>query len=239
MTSPSPQSMGNTAEQAAPDTAQQVRRLQKPHTDLGRYVSRTVQLLQKRALAHGGDSWSSATLARLRRAVQHSVGADPLVWEFLFEGMPDRYFGTGDDPSRSERAVHAAATLYAVHQQSKDRPMHVDGEGFGTAIRRLANPQDAAELSMPVLRRFNALATADNLDEQLHHARGLVQLMRRESIGFDYGTFAEDLAALQNAERADGVRIRWARQFHRSIRPAFADGDGTDSDIDAAEHQPT
>lgn len=106
--------------------------------------------------------------------------------------------------------------------------MHVDGEGFGTAIRRLANPQDAAELAMPVLRRFNALATADNLDEQLHHARGLVQLMRRESIGFDYGTFAEDLARLQDPAHADAVRLRWARQFHRSIRPA-ARADKTES----------
>lgn len=238
MTSSSPRSMGAAAAPTNPDTVHEVRRRQTPRTGLGQHVSRKVHTLQKRALAHGGDSWSSTTMARLRRAVQQPVGADPAVWEFLFEGLPERCFGKGDAPSADERAVHAAATLFAVHQQSKDRPMHVDGEGFGTAIRRLADPQDAAELSMPVLRRFNALATADNLDEQLHHARGLVQLMRRESIGFDYGAFAEDLARLQDPAKADDVRLRWARQFHRSVRPAPADGENTGGSAAATTQQP-
>ena len=56
---------------------------------------------------------------------------------------------------------------------------------------------------------------AEQWDELLHHARGLVQLLRVERQGFDYGIFADDLVRIQIPERRDDVRLRWGRAFYR------------------------
>lgn len=195
-------------------TENAIRGGQGSRTEVGRYVGGRVARLQARMLA-GGDGPTRAALAKLRRGVGQPIAADPELWGVVFDGFPSAWLGRDDLPSRSEEATFAAMTLFAVHQQSKSEPMHVPGRGLGDAVRRLASPENAEELSRPVLRRFNALATADSFEEVLHHARGLVQQLRAESIGLDYGILAEDLAALQDPRKADSVRLRWARAFHR------------------------
>ena len=67
-----------------------------------------------------------------------------------------------------------------------------------------------------MLRRFNALATADSMPEVSHHLRGMIQLLRREGIPLDYPQLAEDLYQYQFVDGAPNVRLRWGRDLYAS-----------------------
>lgn len=175
------------------------------------YVTMKVNALQSRYCSD--DSAAAASLARLRRAVTSSPGADSNVWGEIFEGMPPTLLGRGDTPSRQEVAAHTAITLFAVHQQSKRVPMHQRGIGFGAAVQRLASLDHGSENA--VMRRFQAIGTASDLNETAHHARSLITQFRAASVALDYGILAEDLSDLQLPSRADRVRLRWGREYYR------------------------
>lgn len=178
------------------------------------YVATKVSVLQARYCRD--DSTAAASLARLRRAVTAAPGADSAVWEETFEGLPGGLIGRNDTPSRHEVAAHAAITLFAVHQQSKRDPMHTTGIGFGQAVQRLAAAGRNGDSA--VLRRFQALSTATDFAETTYHARSLITQFRTANVQLDYGRFAEDLADLQLPSRADGVRLRWGREYYRPDR---------------------
>ncbi|NTW42086.1 MAG: type I-E CRISPR-associated protein Cse2/CasB, partial [Cellulomonadaceae bacterium] len=112
-----------------------------------------------------------------------------------------------------ERAIATALGLYALHQQSQSAPMHLHGVGFGEAVGRIRF-RDGDEVR-GVTRRFQSLGTAQTWEELVHHARGLVQLLRDRQQGFDYGRFADDLVQFQQPARQDQVRLRWGRAFYR------------------------
>ena len=121
--------------------------------------------------------------------------------------------------------MSGALTLYALHQQGAQRPMHTDGQRLGMAIRRLAG-NDADRLKA-VQRRFNAFATARSMPECLHHLRGLIQLLRSEDIPLDYVELAGDLYEFQTPDGAARVRLRWGQDFYRNT---FRDEQGKDDD---------
>ncbi len=176
---------------------------------VGSFVDQRVSSLQERIRA--GDSSAVAMMARLRHAAGKPVGSVPDVWPITLAAELVRP-GDGDEPTHAEVAVHIALTLYAVHQQSRSDRMHRRGVGFGRALRAL-RPVDAE--TDPIRRRFQAVGTADSLDELVHHARGLVQLLRVAGQPLDYGLLADQLHAWQ---RGDEVRVRlvWARDFYRT-----------------------
>jgi len=188
-----------------------------PRTELGKFVSRRTGDLQRDYLRD--KSSARGALAQLRRTVGHPVGSDPVAWAIVFDGFPEALVGRTDEPSRAERAAYAALGLFAVHMQSATREVHRPGVGLGVAVRQLASPSDGADRDKPVMRRFQALGTADVFEEALHHARGLIQQFRhppegRPPIALDYGLLAEDLADLQNPARRDAARLRWARDLY-------------------------
>lgn len=180
------------------------------------YVTMKVSALQSRYC--NDDSAAAASLARLRRAVTTAPGADSNVWGEIFEGMPPALLGRGDEPSRHEVAAHTAITLFAIHQQSKRVPMHQRGVGFGAAVQRLASLGHGSENA--VMRRFQAIGTASDLNETTHHARSLITQFRSAGVALDYGILAEDLSDLQLPSRADRVRLRWGRQYYRIDKTA-------------------
>lgn len=180
------------------------------------YVSRRVAWLQEHYLK--GDSTARAHLASLRGGITHPIGSDPRSWQVVFDGFPYGLEGHDDAPHPAETATYAALTLFAVHMQSSDKPMHVPGVGIGTAIRKAAGRPDAEGNESPIIKRFYALGTAVSFEESTHHARGLVQQLRAEKIGFDYGQFAADLYQLQFPYTEDRVRLRWARDLYRFTR---------------------
>ena len=148
------------------------------------------------------DNQRRAELAKLRRGVGRKPGDLPELWGSFLRGMPEDFQGRCG-PSRAEWAVYLALTLYAVHQQGNDRPMNRPGNTLGRAVRQLAERntpagQDWTEVS--VLRRFNALATAEEITEISHHLRGMIQLLSAAKDGgipLDYPQLAADLYELQ------------------------------------------
>ena len=163
------------------------------------------------------DNQRRAELAKLRRGIGHAPGDLPELWgSFLLE-MPESFQGRSA-PSAAEWAVYLALTLYAMHQQGNDRLMHCPGNTLGRAVRQLAERNSAGQdwPAASVLRRFNALATADSMPEVSHHLRGMIQLLRREGIPLDYPQLAEDLYQYQFVDGAPNVRLRWGRDLYAS-----------------------
>mgnify|MGYP002767915407 FL=1 len=158
-----------------------------------------------------------AELAELRRGVGHQPGDLPALWGSFLEQIPEPLRGS-DGPSAAEWAVYTALTLFALHQQGEAGvSMNQPGRTLGGAVRQLAVSsvapgQDWTESS--VLRRFNALATADSMPEVSHHLRGMIQLLRREGIPLDYPQLAVDLYQYQFVDGAPNVRLRWGRDLY-------------------------
>jgi CRISPR system Cascade subunit CasB len=174
---------------------------------------------------------SMAVLARLRRGVGKPPGS---VADILGFTLANEFVGRDatDEPTKAETAAHIAMTLYAVHQQSQAGSMHKRGQGLGRAIRRL-HPDEPGSPPPPVVRRFQALVTAETLEELVHHARGMVQLLRAgKPTGFplDYGQLADQLLRWQSSDGPARVRMVWARDFYRTRRPAAAADPDTPTD---------
>ena len=179
-----------------------------------------------------GASSAAASLARLRRAVGTEPGSDPSIWQETLEGLPIQFVGGDLTVSAEERAVYAALTLFALHQQSKGEGMHRYGISFGAAASKLAFATSgvAGERNPAVLRRFQALGTATSLAESVVHARGLVGQFRSAGVPLDYGRFAVDLARLQDPRSSDGVRLEWGRAYY--FKPAEPNTADTQPDND-------
>jgi CRISPR system Cascade subunit CasB len=108
-------------------------------------------------------------------------------------------------------AEHLALTLFAIHQQSKAKPMHRVGDGLGTAVLALRN--DSSSSPEAVDRRFAAAATATSLAEIGMHLRGLISQLRRIDQPLDYTLLMRDLAGWQDPDRRARTRRRWGGQY--------------------------
>ncbi len=98
-----------------------------------------------------------ALRAQLRGALSREAGAVPELWDLTLDDRPGCL---GDEPTRGEKAVHGALTLWALHQGSNTRPMHDTSErprSFASAIRVVAQGQsgDKCAEETPIYRRLN------------------------------------------------------------------------------------
>lgn len=171
-----------------------------------------------RGYLHDG-SQATAVLARLRHNISKPVGLDPTILAWTIADLPrasrtptDR---NGDQPTDEELAAHTAMTLFALHQQSNhEDSAHRLGISLGRACAflrmRTVNVKG-------VERRFAAIQTSDDWNETVRHARGLIQLLKAAHQPFDYARFAEDLVTLRDPDQANGVRLRWGRDFVRAV----------------------
>lgn len=212
-----------TEEQPA---AQKPRRWTRQRKALGDDVARTVGRLQAHFLAERPDA--VAALARLRRGIGRAPGFDYTLEKYL--SVPDKLLGDlpKDDTkaTETEYAKHAAVTFYALHQQSRREPMHVDSRGLGSAIAELTRASSSPD---GVRRRFAALGTAATFDEALYHLRSLIVMLRDQRIPLDYGLLADDLKTLRSPSGHATMQATWGREFFRS-KPS-----STDEDTDTTE----
>lgn len=152
-----------------------------------------------------GESPPGADLAALRRGLGKDPGAVPEMWRYYTTLNPA---GTWTPQLAAE---HLALTLFAVHQQSKQDPMHRDGVvfAFGSAVRALHKKfsPDAVD------RRFAAAATATSPNELGMHLRGLVSQLHDIGQPLDYTLLLADLVAWHNPARIPAVRRRWGSQY--------------------------
>lgn len=168
-------------------------------TRIRHYWQRHVDDDGKPTVAPGSD------LAALRRGAGRVAGDVPEMWR--------HYTTLRLDGQRSPQlaAEHVALTLFAIHQQSKVKPMHVDGIGFGAAMRALRHSdkfsQDAVD------RRFTAAATATSFGEVSLHLRGLITQLRAIDQPLNYTRLYDDLVRWQHPERVVKVRRVWGSQY--------------------------
>jgi CRISPR system Cascade subunit CasB len=168
-----------------------------------------------------------AVLARLRRGAGRDAADLPDLWELVdtsplqarLEGM--RPLGE-EELVRAEDALHAALTLWALHQQSRGARMHRPHTykrpaGLGAAVRRLMPPDGIDE---PVRKRLVRAGTAPDLTSLSQRLRDLIVLLRRADIPLDYGLLAGQLYTWQWPGGADTIRREWGRSFHSWQEPA-------------------
>jgi CRISPR system Cascade subunit CasB len=167
-----------------------------------------------RLLNMSNEGQQKAMLANLRQGIGRSPGELPSLWGILFDGVPDEFL----ENQRSEWALYAALTLFALHQQGYDpktQPMHREKVGLGEALACLVD--DQRENEERITRRFNQIATSADLLEMSQHLRGAVQLMRGQGIPLDYAKLAGDFYQYQNLNNQTGVRLRWGQDYYRKL----------------------
>ena len=194
-------------------------------------VGRHVEACVRGWISSLASPTTGAQLAQLRAAVARVPGSAPAVWDVTVGRLADPQ-ARDDEPTAAEWAAHVALTLYAVHQQGRDRPMHVAGWGLGSSIARLADTLDRPDA---VRRRFDAVATASSQAEVAHHLRGLITQLRSEEIPLDYAMLADDLLRFHRDGDPNAVRRRWARQYYRLERRTKAQRDASDDPTDVSE----
>lgn len=161
---------------------------------------------------------SKAALASLRRGIGKDMGDNPdLLGLILPEAGLSEYKG---QEVKIEQALYTALTLYAFHQQGKDICVSLvekadeaisNRNSFGYAVRSLAGKTENQE---GVLRRFNQVLTANDLNELAVHARGLISMMRQKDVFFDYPGFAVSLYHFQQVGEKKQVVLTWGKDFY-------------------------
>jgi CRISPR system Cascade subunit CasB len=191
---------------------------------LTKRVSGVIADLQQRYLDN--QAFARGQLSKLRHAISGAPGNDPEVWDVVAKCLPKELVGRDDEGlTPGEWAAYIAVTLFAVHQQSLEKPMHqrtnakeAAFHGLGHAVNELVyknkkNQQGEELESGEMPRRFSALVTAESVEEVAHYARQIVQQLRSAEIPLDYGKLAGLLYDFQFSDHRYQVRLEWSRQF--------------------------
>jgi CRISPR system Cascade subunit CasB len=180
---------------------------------LSSFVWRKIKIISESTNLSG----SKTSLANLRRGVGKKPGSIPEIWDITLNELPERFISKDGNPTYGEWASHISLTLFALHQQGKDlnnKCMNQENKSLGDASRALKNAIE--DDGSRVKRRFDAIATALDMDEMSYHLRGLVQLFKSKDIPLDYPQLARDIYEFQFPNSRDQVRLRWGQAFYRS-----------------------
>lgn len=197
---------------------------------LQRFVSTKINRLYRQKDA--GVSAAIAELAQLRRgAGKVPTGYPHLMCMVLVlenedkedkQAFPEQCRGKGDRPNDAEIAAYTALTLFALHQQSQNQPMHDPKVSFGRAVGKLVGNTTSS-----MKKRFDSLLTAQTENARQHYLRSLITLLRSKSIAFNYGQFAVDYMYLQNPSTRKNVLYRWNSEFSYGLVPPRSEGSKT------------
>lgn len=166
-----------------------------------------------------------ALRAQLRSALGKETGSIPAIWDLTLD---DESQFLGNNPTRGEKAVHGALTLWARHQGSNIRQMHDASDHprrFASAIRVVAEKQlrgDKRVEETPIYRSFSAAIQAPTYEGLLVRLRSLVSQLEAAEVPCDYGYLASDLFHWQDPSRRTSVVRNWGRQFARTTQTASA-----------------
>lgn len=165
-----------------------------------------------------------ALRAQLRSALGKETGSIPAIWDLTLD---DESQFLGNTPTRAEKAVHGALTLWARHQGSNKRQMHDASDHprrFASAIRVVAEQQrgDKRAEETPIYRTFSAAIQAPTYEGLLVRLRSLVSQLEAAEVPCDYGYLASDLFHWQDPSRRTSVVRNWGRQFARTTQTASA-----------------
>lgn len=168
-----------------------------------------------------------ALRAQLRSALGKETGSIPAIWDLTLD---DESQYLGNNPTRGEKAVHGALTLWARHQGSNKRQMHDVSDHprrFASAIRVVAEKQRGEKQrgekrveETPIYRSFSAAIQAPTYEGLLVRLRSLVSQLEAAEVPCDYGYLASDLFYWQDPSRRTSVVRNWGRQFARTTQTA-------------------
>ena len=166
-----------------------------------------------------------ALRAQLRSALGKETGSIPAIWDLTLD---DESQYLGNNPTRGEKAVHGALTLWARHQGSNQHQMHDVSDRprqFASAIRVVAEQQHRGEKraeETPIYRSFSAAIQAPTYEGLLVRLRSLVSQLGAAGVPCDYGHLASDLFYWQDPSRRTSVVRNWGRQFARTTQTVSA-----------------
>ena len=164
-----------------------------------------------------------ALRAQLRSALGKETGSIPAIWDLTLDDE-SRYLG--NNPTRGEKAVHGALTLWARHQGSNKRQMHDVSDHprrFASAIRVVAEQQQRGDKRVeetPIYRSFSTAIQAPTYEGLLVRLRSLASQLGAAEVPCDYGSLAADLFDWQNPDCRTSVLRKWGRQFARTPQTA-------------------
>jgi CRISPR type I-E-associated protein CasB/Cse2 len=163
---------------------------------------------------------AGAELAALRSGTGREPGTVAAMWPFHRTRMASKWRNKGS-LTRDLAAEHTALTLFARHQQTHDRRMHMVGNSPGTAAgllaRKAAADSEGKAATAALERRFGTLLTSADADELAMHLRSLVPLLNQAGVGLDYDLLRTALRTWDDPRRPDaaiGFRHRWDRDFY-------------------------
>ncbi|MFL4953258.1 type I-E CRISPR-associated protein Cse2/CasB [Streptomyces sp. MMS24-I31] len=167
-----------------------------------------------------GSPQAGAELAALRSGTGREPGTVAAMWPFHRTHMASEWRNKGS-LTRDLAAEHTALTLFARHQQTHDRRMHLADTSPGTAagllLRKAAADSDGKAATAALERRFGVLLTSADADELAMHLRSLVPLLNQAGVGLDYNLLRTALRTWDDPRRPDAAtsfRQRWDRDFH-------------------------
>jgi CRISPR system Cascade subunit CasB len=184
------------------------------------YINKKITSL----LYHNDESYVRALLAQMRRSIDKHPGRVPEVWDFVLGEMPAALYCEINEqshgPSPGQKAVYISLTMFALHQQGKnirEKSMYKPKASFGEAIRILVYKR-GLESEKAIKRRFDSIVTSDDLSELSRHLRGLINLLKDESISLDYAQLAVDLYFFQMENHRDDIRLKWGQAYYHNYR---------------------
>jgi CRISPR type I-E-associated protein CasB/Cse2 len=172
-----------------------------------------------------------ATLATLRAGVNRQPGDVSELWRHYRVVVPDDVAARGEI-HKDLQAEHTALTLFGLHQQSQDKPMHKAGSPLGTSLRALRASKQFKDNPDALDKRVNAAAATESARELGIHLRALVKLLRDQQIPLDYTDLVRDLADWHFPDTRARVRRRWGAQYYVW---ASRDGDEAGEQADSAD----
>ncbi|MEU5756729.1 type I-E CRISPR-associated protein Cse2/CasB [Streptomyces sp. NPDC047829] len=170
-----------------------------------------------------GSPDAGAQLAALRAGTGREPGTVAVMWPFHRTRMVSEWRNKGS-LTRDLAAEHTALTLFARHQQTHDRRMHVTGNSPGTSVgllaRKAATDSEGKAATAALERRFGHLLTSTDADELAMHLRSFAPLLNRAGVGLDYDLLRIALRTWDDPRRphaAGRFRQRWDRDFHATV----------------------
>lgn len=154
---------------------------------------------------------SKRDLAALKRQVGRPLDEAPIS-VLLLVSVGDE-IESNDLRNTVETAIHSTLTMWAKNGIDS----HVPGVSVGALTAKFYDPAQG-EVDAGARRRYDqAISNADApLEMTATRVRRLIQLAQSKGHGgLDYAKLAADLIALQNPDRAQDVRRRWALDLNR------------------------
>lgn len=164
------------------------------------------------------SSHTKANLSRLRKGAGQPFGTMCDVTGLaLGDDFPEELEGTVSGPSPAEATVYDIMTMYAKHQQSCRKPVHVQGKNksFAAAVAKLMEVGNSKE---SLYRRFGVISSCRTVDDLYQVLLRMVELLKQRSYSFDYVELAGDIYDFTFEDGRRRVLRKWDRNFRKEIK---------------------